>query len=208
MSYASAANRNRTVTPQMGVVDSEGFVTVGPKGRPLRAGKSDSAATAGFNLRPQRPRKSDIVYVSNVNPELSSDDLRVEIKRRFGVSVRCRRLNPDMDDPDFASFQVFVQPDQAARILDKCSWPTWIIVRPWEKRGRKSGNTVGSRGLPRGSGGQKIETIIGVHSKPSTPCEPKQSHPGYVYDSCGDIYGTPNNWYDEFDNASNENRYC
>ena len=96
--YAAAATAGRehsygttckgTVAPRSSE-PGDGFITVGRNGRPLRPSKSGSSVAADLNLKPQRPRKSDIVYISNVNPELDNEGLRAEIKRRFGVSVRC-----------------------------------------------------------------------------------------------------------------------
>ena len=113
-----------------------------------------------------------------------------------------------MIDPDFASFQVFVQPDQTDVILDKSSWPSWMIIRPWEKRGRKSGESKRIRNVTRDSGAKKIETVIGVHaSRPTTPysyrrCAPAESGLVRDTDHTGSIYCTPVNWYDRYDNGS------
>ena len=190
---AKAANRGEASGPDTG---NDNFVTVGRNGRPLRPGKPRSAAvTADINLRPQRPRKSEIVYISNVNPDLNSDDLKTEIKRRFGIQVRCKRLNPDMVDPDFASYQVFVQPDQATVILDKNSWPSWIVVRPWEKRGRKSGEPGRRVNVSRDAGVHRIQTVIGVHRKPSPRVLNTSAH-DFAHDSYESRYCTPTNWYD------------
>ena len=174
---------------------NDGFITVGPKGRPLRSLKARSAASSDLKLKPQRPRKSDVIYLSNVNPDIDNDGLREEIKRRLGINVRCKRLNPDMVDPDFASFQVFVQPDHAAMILDKSNWPSWIIVRSWEKRSRKSRDARRVDNLPLyDTEPQRIQTIVGVR-KPSTPMYGRHDL------NSGSIYCTPENWYDHYDES-------
>ena len=99
--------------------------------------------------------------------------------------MRCRHLNPNLPDPDFASFQVYVQPDQSARILDKNKWPSWIIVRPWEKRSRA--RTAARNRSHDSSEPQKIETVIGVH-RPMAP-QSQECH-------LRSIYSAPENWYD------------
>ena len=83
MNYAAAANKvvfngSKSNSPKTG--SSDGFITVGRNGRPLRPGVSGSVGTADLNLKPQRPRKSDIVYISNINPDMDSDGLKAEIR--------------------------------------------------------------------------------------------------------------------------------
>ena len=185
---SSNAPRKRSRAP-----DTDGFVTVGPKGRKVRPAKSlVDRMSDDLNLKPERPRKSEIIYVSNVNPNIDNDSMKAEVKRRFGIDVRCKRLNPYMEDPDFVSFQIFARPDKAGLILDKSKWPSWVIVRPWEKRGRKGNIRTGS---PPVDMSNPIETVIGVHSYQS-------GTPQASYNECNDRdrdhsdYGTPVNWYD------------
>ena len=95
------------------VIDTDGFQTVGRNGRPLRSGaapRGHKSSNSSAFLRPPRPRKSDIVFLSNVSPDVSEDDLRNEVMKRFNVVVRCKKLTAPMEDSDFASFQIFVQP--------------------------------------------------------------------------------------------------
>ena len=102
-----------------------------------------------------------------------------------------------MTDPDFASFQVFVRPDQAGLILNKDNWPSWIVIRPWEKRSRKPGRQINN--LPQDPGPQRIETVIGVPTnRPRTPrgIDPSNSDQGNSISS-NSIYCTPENWFDD-----------
>lgn len=114
--------------------NEEPFTTVGKDGKPLR--QKNAANDSDAFLKPQRPQKSEVIYLSGVDPKVDADKLREEIMRRCQANVRCRKLNPKMQDPDFVTFQVFATADDASRVLDKTKWPPWIKIRPWERRNR------------------------------------------------------------------------
>lgn len=131
---------------------SDGFTTVGKDGRPVRT----KSITSDSFLMPQRSRKSEIVYVSNISTTVGCEALQAEIRKRCGVSSRCRKLNVKMADPDFNSFQVFVSPEDADAVLNKDNWPRFVRVRVWERRGRPRSDDGGRMDLPK-----PIPTMIG-----------------------------------------------
>lgn len=111
------------------------FTMVGRDGKPLKPNKSRKAEINVF-LQPPNPRKSEMLYIGNLHPNTDNEDLREIIWQQFQVEARCKRLNPNLRDPDFATFQIWVQPIHVDKILDSRNWPEWVVVRRWVKRRR------------------------------------------------------------------------
>lgn len=145
----------------------DGFTTVGKDGRPLRPVTKPSVSSDDF-LKPQRPSKTEIIYLSKVSTDVDCDSLQREIRNRCNVNVRCRKLNAKVAEPDYASFQIFATVSDAPKVLDKSKWPEWVVIRAWVRRRKsKEANSVQQAPPPevRKETPKRTQTVMGLGSR-------------------------------------------
>lgn len=97
-----------------------------------------------LDLKVAEPRK--MLYISNLDPHTSEEQLCAIIKSKFGIkTMKCSKLVPadrDLATLEYVSFKVLVPENGFVKFLDSNSWPSGVIVREFVPRTKNLKNTV------------------------------------------------------------------
>lgn len=97
-------------------------------------------------LRVAEPRKTIYIYISNLDPHTSTEQVSTVISTKFGINpLMCTKLvaaDRNLDALQFVSFKVIVPEKLFAKFLDANLWPNGVIVREFIQKSKNVKNTA------------------------------------------------------------------